>query len=165
MYLKILLNYILGYVNIEVEGFFVERFTNICMSKNIPIWKIIKNKSTIMHARLGVHDYKEATKIAKQTKCKIRIKSKKGLPFLFNKYKKRKIFVALLFSIIIGIIIISNYIWNIEVSGTEKINNREIIELVNREGLSIGKNKRKINTKDIINKIRLERKDIAWVRN
>ena len=27
MFLKILLNYILGYVNIKVEGFFIERFS------------------------------------------------------------------------------------------------------------------------------------------
>ena len=40
MYIKILLNYILGYVNIIVEGFFTERFINICMSKNIFLFNI-----------------------------------------------------------------------------------------------------------------------------
>lgn len=165
MYLKILLNYILGYVNIVAEGFFVERFINNCLNKNILIWKIKRDKSTIAYARIGIHDYKEATQIAKQTKCKIRIKSKKGLPFIFNRYKKRKMFAILLIAIIIGIVILSNFIWNIEVTGTEKINKSEIIDLVNSEGLSIGKNKRKIDTREIINKIRLERKDISWVRN
>ena len=33
MFLKILLNYILGYVNIKVEGFFIERFIYIIRKK------------------------------------------------------------------------------------------------------------------------------------
>ncbi len=112
-----------------------------------------------------MHDFKEVAKIAKKTKCRIKIKSKKGMPFVFNRYKKRKIFAILLICIFVSIIVFSNFIWNIEVTGTEKINKDEIVDLVQREGLSIGKNKTKINTKEIIDKIRLERKDIAWVRN
>ena len=104
-----------------------------------------------------MHDFKEVAKIAKKTKCRIKIKSKKGMPFVFNRYKKRKIFAILLICIFVSIIVFSNFIWNIEVTGT--------VDLVQREGLSIGKNKTKINTKEIIDKIRLERKDIAWVRN
>ena len=42
MYIKILLNYILGYVNILVEGFFTERFINTCINKNIFLFNIIK---------------------------------------------------------------------------------------------------------------------------
>lgn len=162
MYIKILLNYLFGYVNIVVEGFFVERFINICINRNILLWKIKKDKSTIIYAKLGVNDFREASKIAKQTKCKIKIKSKKGLPFIFNRYKKRKIFLSLLVCIFAVIIILSNFIWNIEVTGTEKIDKNELIEFVQKEGLTIGKAKNKINLKDIIYKIRLERKDIAW---
>lgn len=90
MYIKILLNYLLGYVNIIVEGFFVERFINICMSKNIFLWKIKRDKSAIISANVGIQDFKNAVKIAKQTKCKIKIQSKKGMPFIFNKYKKER---------------------------------------------------------------------------
>ena len=70
----------------------------------------------------GVHDFKEVAKIAKKTKCRIKIKSKKGMPFVFNRYKKRKIFAILLICIFVSIIVFSNFIWNIEVTGTEKIN-------------------------------------------
>ena len=58
MYIKILLNYLLGYVNIIVEGFFVERFINICMSKNIFLWKIKRDKSAIISANVGIQDFK-----------------------------------------------------------------------------------------------------------
>ena len=163
MYIKILLNYLLGYVNIIVEGFFVERFINICMSKNIFLWKIKRDKSAIISANVGIQDFKNAVKIAKQTKCKIKIQSKKGMPFIFNKYKKRKIFVLLLLIIITSILVLSNFIWNIEITGNEKINADELKEIIIQEGLTIGKRKRDINTKEIINKMRLDRKDIAWI--
>ena len=91
--------------------------------------------------------------------------NKKGIPFIFNRYKKRKIFVGSLVLIFACIIILSNFIWNIEITGTERIDKNELIEFVQKEGLTIGKLKNKINLKDIIYKIRLERKDIAWVRN
>lgn len=68
MYIKILLNYLLGYVNIIVEGFFVERFINICMSKNIFLWKIKRDKSAIISANVGIQDFKNAVKIGKTNK-------------------------------------------------------------------------------------------------
>lgn len=85
------------------------------------------------------------------------------MPFIFNKYKKRKIFVLLLLIIITSILVLSNFIWNIEITGNEKINADELKEIIIQEGLTIGKRKRDINTKEIINKMRLDRKDIAWI--
>lgn len=35
MFFKILIKYILGYINIKVEGYFVEKFINICVNENI----------------------------------------------------------------------------------------------------------------------------------
>lgn len=163
MYIKILLNYILGYVNILVEGFFTERFINTCINKNILLFNIKRDKSTIIYANVGIFDFKNVVKIAKQSKCRVKIQRKSGLPFLFNRYKKRKIFAIALVSIICVIIYLSNFIWNIEIVGTDKINQNELIKTINSEGLTIGKLKRKVDLKSIINKIRLDRKDIAWI--
>ncbi len=163
MYIKILLNYILGYVNILVEGFFTERFINTCINKNIFLFNIKRDKSTIIYANVGIFDFKNVVKIAKQSKCRVKIQRKSGLPFLFNRYKKRKIFAIALVSIICVIIYLSNFIWNIEIIGTDKINQNELIKTINSEGLTIGKLKRKVDLKSIINKIRLDRKDIAWI--
>jgi len=163
LYIKILLNYILGYVNILVEGFFTERFINTCINKNIFLFNIKRDKSTIIYANVGIFDFKNVVKIAKQSKCRVKIQRKSGLPFLFNRYKKRKIFAIALVSIICVIIYLSNFIWNIEIVGTDKINQNELIKTINSEGLTIGKLKRKVDLKSIINKIRLDRKDIAWI--
>lgn len=163
MYLKILLNYILGYVNIKVEGFFIERFINICISKKILLWNIKRKKSTIMYANIGINDYKKLKPIAKKTKSKISIQNKKGLPFVVHKYRKRKIFVGLLAVIFIALFVMSKFIWNIEIKGNNQISKAEILEELNKQGLKIGAYKGKINSNSIINRVRLDKNDIAWM--
>ena len=163
MFLKILLNHILGYVNIKVEGFFIERFINICISKKILLWNIKRKKSTIMYANIGINDYKKIKPIAKKTKSRISIQNKKGLPFVVHKYRKRKIFVGLLAIIFIALFVMSKFIWNIEIKGNNQISKAEILEELNKQGLKIGAYKGKINSNSIINRVRLDRDDIAWM--
>lgn len=163
MYVKILLNYLFGYVNIEVEGYFAEKFINICISKNILLWNIKRTKSTLVYSNIGIKDFKKIAKVAKKTKCKVKIKEKKGLPFIFNKYKKRKIFISFLIILVVSIIVLSNFVWNIEISGNSSINKEELLHVLEENGLKIGRLKNKIDTKSIINKMRLERNDLAWI--
>ena len=146
-----------------MEGFFIERFINICISKKILLWNIKRKKSTIMYANIGINDYKKLKPIAKKTKSKISIQNKKGLPFVVHKYRKRKIFVGLLAVIFIALFVMSKFIWNIEIKGNNQIPKAEILEELNKQGLKIGAYKGKINSNSIINRVRLDRNDIAWM--
>lgn len=163
MIFKILFNYLFGFVNITVEGFFVERFINNCINKKIFLWGIKRKTTTLLTVNINVKKFKKIRTIAKKTKCKIRINSKKGLPIILHRYKKRKMFAILIIPITLIILITSKYIWNIEIIGTEKINKEELLLQLSEEGISIGKNKSKIDTDKVINTIRLKRKDIAWL--
>ena len=158
-----LLEYVTGYVDIVIEGYYIEQFINICNTRQINLWNIKKENSIKVFASIQISDFRKLKQICKKTKCKIKIQNKKGLPFIIKKYKKRKFFFLFLLLIVLTIIILSNFIWNIEIEGETDIPKEEILELVKSEGLEIGKLKRTIDTKEIINKIRLERDDISWV--
>ncbi len=163
MFVQPILNYFTGYVKIKVEGLFLERFINICVSKKILLMDIKREKSTIMYANVGIADYKKLKQVARKTKSKIKIQRKKGLPFTIKKYRKRKIF-GILFVVIIALLIVSsNYIWNIEISGNVKITNKEILQSLEESGLKVGLSKNDIDTNAVISKIRLDREDIAWI--
>ena len=82
MYLKILIYYIFGYLNVVVEGFFIEKFINMCISKRIFFWGTNRRKSTIFSANIGVSNYREVVKIAKKCNCTIKINKKRDLPFI-----------------------------------------------------------------------------------
>lgn len=163
MFVQPILNYFTGYVKIKVEGLFLERFINICVSKKILLMDIKREKSTIMYANVRIADYKKLKQVARKTKSKIKIQRKKGLPFTIKKYRKRKIF-GILFVVIIALLIVSsNYIWNIEISGNVKITNQEILQSLEESGLKVGLSKNDIDTNAVISKIRLDREDIAWI--
>lgn len=163
MYVQILKNYLLGYVRITIEGYFIERLMNLCSNKGILIWNSKRKKTTLLEANVSIKDFRQIVKFAKQSKCKVSIKQKRGLPFIFNRYRKRKIFFFSLVLIVVAIISLSNFVWNIEVIGNEKIDKKEIIQTLKKEGLEVGTLKNKVNTKEIINKMRLDRNDLAWI--
>lgn len=163
MYIQILQNYIVGYVRIEVEGYFIERFINLCLNKGILLWNSNRKKSTLLEVSISIKDFRKIVKLAKQTKCKVKIKQKRGLPFLFHKYKKRKVFFLFLCFIILGILSLSNFLWNVEIIGNETISKEEIMQTLKEEGLAIGTLKHNIDTKEIVGKMRLNRNDLAWI--
>lgn len=163
MFFKILINYILGFVNITVEGFFVERFINVCINNKIFLWKIKKKNSTLMTSNINIRDFKKVRDIAKKTKCRIKINAKKGLPILMHKYRKRKLLLIIFIPIIFSVLISSRFIWNIEINGIENIDKNELMIQLNQEGVKIGNRKNSINSKDVINNIRLKRNDISWM--
>lgn len=157
-----------GYVNIFVEGVFLERFINICRSKNIILWNIERKKSTIMYANISIEDFKNIRRIANKTKCRVKINNKKGLPFLFYKYKKRKVFLICLMLVILSLIIFSQFLWNVELivkdsENIENFNQDELIRNLEEAGLKTGVLKGNINVNNVINSVRLNRKDIAWM--
>ncbi len=163
MYIQILKNYISGYVRITVEGFFIERFINLCLKKGILLWNSKRKKATLLEVNIPVKDFREVANLAKQTQNKIKIKSKKGVPFVAHRYKKRKIFFLFLCFIIIGILFLSNFVWNIEIVGNQNISKEELTQSLKEQGLNIGSFKNKIDTKQIISNMRLNRNDLAWI--
>lgn len=163
MIIKRIINYIYGYLRIVVEGYYIERFMNICRNKKYMMWNIKKKNDIKMELNIEIKDFKEISKVAKKTHCKARIKAKKGFPFFINKYKKRKVFAVFLIIVIFGIFISSNFVWNIEIIEENGLEIENIMEDINQAGLKIGELKAQIDAKEIINKVRLDRDDIAWM--
>ena len=163
MFIKILLKYILGYVRITVEGYYIERFINICTTSKILIWNLKREKGVRLYLNIGIKDFFEAVKIAKKLKCKVKITQKRGIPFLVHKYKKRKIFLILLILITCFIGFSSNFVWNVEIKEENGQKLENIEKDIENAGLKTGILKSKVKTKEIINNIRLQRKDVAWI--
>ncbi len=163
MLLKILFNYLIGFINITVEGFFVERFINNCINNKITLWNIKRKNSTLITTNVSIKDFMNIRHMAKKTKCKLSINSKKGLPFIMHRYRKRRLLLLLLIPVALIILISSMYIWNVEIIGNDEINKDELINQLKEEGIYSGNRKNKINVKKVIDNIRLKRNDISWM--
>ena len=163
MFFRILFRYILGYIRIRIEGYSVEKLINVCLKNKIFFWNIKREKSTIIYTNIGVKEFKDLIQIARQTGCRVKILNKKGMPFLLNKYKKRKIIFFFLLILIILLMVLSQFIWNIKIVGNEEISTTEIAAVLEEKGIKIGVLKNNIDKQKVINEIRLERNDIAWI--
>ena len=161
MFIRILLKYMLGYVRITVEGYYIERFINICTSSKILIWNLKRENEVKLYLNIGIKDFYDAIKIAKKLKCKIKINKKRGIPFIIHKYKKRKIFLITLIVITMLIGVSTRFVWNIDIITEEKIDNIE--QDIKEVGLKIGVPKDRVNIQEIANKIRIKRDDISWI--
>ena len=151
-----------GTVEVEIEGFFTERYINLCKINNIKIWDIKTIGGGIVRFSIAIKDFKKLRSITKKTKCKVKILSKKGVYFKLFKYRKRRL-AFLLLTIFIALCIISTtFIWNVEIIGNSYISNEDIYEALNNSGIGVGKSKIGINTKKIITNLRVLVPDIAW---
>lgn len=159
---KILYLYFLGYVDIKVRGFFVERFINMCFAKSVFLWKTNRVSSGEIITRISVKDFKKIHKIANATKCRIEISSKKGIPFLLHRYKRRKIFAITFLVIAILIFALTRVVWNIEINCDGDIDKNEILNILSESGIEEGKLISSINTEKAVNDICRKSEKISW---
>lgn len=152
-----------GVVTVQIEGFFTERFINLCKINNIKIWDIRNLVKGVIRFKISIKDFKKLRMVARKTKCSVKIKKKEGLYFMLFKYRKRKMIVFLLCLAVFFTIAFSTFIWNIEISGNENISRSEVIENLKKSGLYVGRCKIGLDKKEVINNLRVNMQDISWV--
>ena len=59
MPIKIILAYLTGYIKVEVSGYYLERFINICKNNKITIWNLKRNKNITLILNTTIKDFKE----------------------------------------------------------------------------------------------------------
>lgn len=163
MLLLRLWNYIRGYVIIIVEGYFLEKFVNICTKRQIYLWDIKKEKNSKMSLKISIKGFKLLRPVVKKTRCSVTIIEKRGLPFVINKYKRRKTFVLGLGVCVILFYVMLSFIWTIEITGNEKVETQLIIDYLDEIGIRPGILKYGVNTGDIANEIIIEINQLSWV--
>ena len=163
MFLLRLANFIRGYIIISVEGYFLERFLNICTNRNIFLWDIKRRGTTKMTACISIAGFKRIATIAYKSRCRVKIIKRAGLPFIVSKHKKRYAFsrgVCLFFCLIF---IMSSFIWGIEISGIEKIDENTVRQLLYENGLKIGMLKNMVDVDAVRSKMMTNMPEIAWI--
>jgi len=152
-----------GIVTVQIEGFFTERFINLCRINNVKIWEVRNVVKGVVRFKINITEFKKLRPIARKTKCSVKIKKKEGLYFKLFKYRKRKMIVFLFALAVFFTISFSTFIWNIDVIGNTNISTEEIIESLKKSGLYVGKSKIGFDKKEVINNLRVNIKDISWV--
>ena len=152
-----------GTIVIQAEGFYIERFINLCKIQNVEIWNVRYITAGLLELTTKTNGFKDIKEIAKKTKCRVKIKKKKGVYFILFKYRKRRLFAYLTILIFMLVSILSTFILNIDISGNQNISDVEILNELKNAGITKWRNKLFINKSKIINYLRTNMYEIAWV--
>ena len=74
-----------GIIKIKVEGFFIERFVNLCLQKEVQIWEVERLNEGSIKAKIFYNNLEIVRQIVETTHCKIEILEKTGVPFYMNR--------------------------------------------------------------------------------
>src|SRR5699024_5918834 len=87
-----------------------------------------------------------------------------GLPFIMDKFKKRKTlgFGIIIFFVLISIL--SSIVWKIEIIGLEQIPEEEVIKELEKADITIGKFKKNINEELVQKTILKDFKYISFIQ-
>lgn len=108
-----------------IKGGEVERLLNLAIVRGIKLWNISYLKSDAAVAVIGIEGFKNLKDLRRQTRCRIFIKEKKGLPFLLHKLWIRKGFFAGVLFFVMAIYISSMFIWVVDIKGLKSIPTRD----------------------------------------
>lgn len=156
-----LIKFLKGSVKIKVSGFSPERFINLCGNKNILIWDI-ENYGDYYILWMNISGFFKLKSIVKKTKTKVVILEKKGLPFFIPKMKKRKFFIIGFIVSICMLILMSNFIWEIEVSGNEQLTKEAFMHFLETQNVFYGMKKNDLDIEALEKAIRNEYHHVTW---
>ncbi len=163
MLLLRLWNYVRGYVIIVVEGYFLEKFMNICTHRQILLWDIQRHKNCTLTMKVTIKGFKLLRVVARKSKCRVRIVRKKGLPFLFNRYRRRKAFAAGAFLFVGLVYLMTSFIWSVEIAGNEELETTYVESILASHGIKPGVLKYGIDTKKTVSDMMLDMERLSWI--
>ena len=85
--------YITGYLVIKLLGTETERFLNLCANRGIYLWKL-KCIGGTYYAQVRLRDYRKMHPAVRKTGVRPVIVSRRGLPFVLHRNRKRGMFAA-----------------------------------------------------------------------
>ncbi len=155
--------YLKGFLTITVSGRFCERFINVCASRGILLWNVVRISDCAIRCRISVSDFKKISDITTDVNVTVQINIKHGLPFLIQKYKKRHVALLGCFIFIVLVIVSNLFVWKIEITGNKKIPQEKIISVLKDTGLKKGMLRSKIDPHQLQRDTLLKLPELAWL--
>lgn len=154
--------YLKGYVRIHITGYSPERFINACRYRHIDIWDL-KRVHGAYEMNLTIEGFRRLKEITRKTDTKVCIIRRSGLPFLLYKYQKRYILRCGLLICICLILLMTRFIWSIDIRGNLFYTDQTLIKFLAEKNIKSGMRKRTVDCTGIVHDLRKEYDRIIWV--
>lgn len=156
-----LYRFLVGYLTVVLVGDDCEKLLNIAARERI-IFNALHYRKGKIEGRISVSDFRRMRFLVRGSKTRIHVLKKHGLPFIVKRYNNRLGFMAGLALFFAIIYILSLFVWNIEVSGNNRVSDEEIISTCEQLLITEGRYKGAINPKTDAQRFILNSNGIAW---
>lgn len=113
----------------------MERFLNLCAKQNLVLWNL-KPGGNGYQCSVQKRAYETVLALAEKTGTSVRILGRKGLPFFLLEHRKRKVFFFGIGMALVLMFLMSQFIWEITVSGNELVFQKRYAEICKEQFLS-----------------------------
>jgi len=138
LFLFKLTSFLIGYVVIDVMGDAPEKFVNMAASRGLYLWDINRVGNGAIRLKTRVDSVRPLRHIARRTRCRFHIKTRRGLPFWLGRLQRRK-FLAAGFIVFVGALyFLSSFAWFLEVKGNQRVEAVQILAVAEDAGLKRG---------------------------
>lgn len=151
-----------GYVQIGISGRFPERFINITSRKGIRLWKVTRRGEGFT-ASMYMADYRRARPLARAAGVRLKLCAKRGLPAFVRRWRGRMGIAAGAFVFILTVFVMSQFIWNIDVSGLDAVSESEIRAQLREHGLYVGAFAPAIDSHAVSRAVMLDNGKVRWM--
>ncbi|MDR0930538.1 MAG: sporulation protein YqfD [Clostridiales bacterium] len=157
-------NFFRGYVRLNIDGFFLERFLNIASHHNIFVWNIKRLGAQRISICVSNSGFQSLQEIADKTDSTVSVISHHGLHHLMQKYRGRTSFAIGGVLFIIAILVTSMFIWQVKIDydGT-RIPHETLQQAAISSGAKVGIWRFGLQNDKIANQIMLNVPEVAWV--
>lgn len=157
-----LFRWLIGTISFTFTGGFNEGFITECRSLGYNLHDI-RYRDGALCAVCPAALYPQLRPIAKKHGGRLKMLRKSGVPFILFPYRKRW---GLLLGAVLSVAMVaamSGFIWNIEITGCERIQPQEVLTLLADNGFYEGVQRRRADTDRMESLIMASFRDCAWV--
>jgi similar to stage IV sporulation protein len=130
-----LIQYIRGYVKIEVSGPSFEQLINRLVETKIGVWSIRRKDELRGECMISLPDFFRLKRFLRETGCRVHVSGRYGFPFFLDKLGNRRWFMAGGAAFLLGIYMLSSIVWTVDVTGNDTIPKQHILQAAVREGI------------------------------
>ncbi len=132
-----LVRFLTGYVRVEAQGGYPERFLNAAAAQDIPVWDASRQGISLF-VSCPASAYRRLRPAARRSGVRMRVKKRRGLPFLLRPLRLRWGLAAGAVMALVLLQILSSRIWVITVTGNDAVTTGEILQVLEPLGIRQG---------------------------
>lgn len=161
--MKSVINLLRGVVRVRVQGMFPERLLNLCAQRGISFWGVEWEDEHTLCLSLLRRERRRLAELGERAGCSVEVDSRHGLPFFLGRFRKRYAFLAGFTLSLAAVLVLSNVVFTVQVSGNETVPTAQILGELRRLGLRPGAYGPNLELKHMAQDALLTLEDLSWM--